>query len=206
MELQNIVTRLFKYLLEGLAVAAATVLMTRRQATYREIAIIAGSAALTFFLLDTLAPSIAFGARKGTGFGIGVQGVGIETFTDEITTTSGAPVVGTVGVAEAEEVLSTGVTSGVVVNDVIVNGGCDISSPFFKEGPDNCKCVLDCNPACPNELTCPVTCPIGKTVFQNCNIESNNSPYKIVPGQYSHQVVLPGYNECVKPYNYYANN
>lgn len=74
---------LFKYLLEGLAVALAAYYIPRRNVNLQEVMMIALSAALTFALLDGFAPSIASGARQGTGFGIGYNVVkGSEGFED----------------------------------------------------------------------------------------------------------------------------
>lgn len=68
---------LFKYLLQGLGVALAAYYIPRKNMSMREILMIAITAAATFVLLDTFAPSVGAGARQGTGFGIGyglVQG------------------------------------------------------------------------------------------------------------------------------------
>jgi hypothetical protein len=260
LEYQNFFTRLIKYILEGLAVAIAATLMSRRQAfSYNEIAIIATTAALTFFLLDTLAPSMALSARTGTGFGVGVKGLnmtgGGDASFNESGNTLGAANATNLGYGDATSdakanpnnfnygpsVLPVTTMNNVVVSptpDTVIAGadgipiggvptygtdlsgtgqvitsGCKITqgscangSPLFTQPINNCDCTLDCKPQCQPELQCPVSCPIGQRVFPDCNIASNNSPYKIVPGQYSHQVILPGYNECVKPYNFYSSN
>lgn len=285
-EYQGIFTRLIKYILEGIAVAIAASLMARSKKTlsYREIAIIAVTAALTFFLLDTLAPSISFGARAGSGFGIGANMVGMplmvggkyqkaingnsgtqiggNPFTEAsgIDATSDAkalpkyydyspgsmigypcgsamptsivsmdnqiispsttmdgiaipnpsmPITGNMvpgsqysGTSGTSGTFSTSGTSG-TSSCLIEQGACANGSPLFTQPINNCDCALDCKPQCQPELSCPVSCPLGQSVFPNCSIASNNSPYKIVPGMFSHQIVLPGYNECVKPYNYF---
>lgn len=253
-EYQGIFTRLIKYLLEGVAVAIAATLLSRRGQllSYQEIALIAVTAALTFFLLDSLAPSIGFSSRTGAGFGLGSNMVGFPGVVPGVTAATAAgiapvaaiPLVGgQVGGAQVEQfggdaaTLATGVdatsdakalpsdysygpekrvmttpqpapiptldnTKACVINP----GACAAAnngSPLFTQPINNCDCSLNCQPQCQPELSCPVNCPIGQTVFPNCNIASNNSPYKIVPGMFSHQIVLPGYNECVKPYNYY---
>lgn len=65
-----------KYLLEGLAVAVAAFYIPQRKVDLQEIAMIAVTAAAVFMVLDFFAPSVAVGARQGTGFGIGYKMVG----------------------------------------------------------------------------------------------------------------------------------
>lgn len=81
------VQALIKYLLEGLAVAAAAYLIPRKKVTITEVVLIALTAAAVFAILDQFAPLVAVGARQGTGFGIGLQQVGwgrqgLEGFND----------------------------------------------------------------------------------------------------------------------------
>lgn len=64
---------LFKYLLEGAAVAFAAFYIPRKNINIGEIAMIALAAAATFALLDVFAPTVSTGARQGSGFGIGYQ-------------------------------------------------------------------------------------------------------------------------------------
>lgn len=265
LEYQSIWTRLVKYLLEGIAVAVAATLVSRKYTySYQEIAILAATAALTFFLLDYFAPSIAFGARTGTGFGIGFNTVGgvipgaamaplvgggfdmsqtggnaaseatgVDATSDAkelpqylgygtnqnpvitegnriVSNPSPLPGFGaetaTVMPIAGNEITGSNLSgTGAVVSSgcLIKQGACANGSPLFTQPINNCDCTLDCKPQCQPELQCPVSCPVGQRVFPNCNIASNNSPFKIVPGMYSHQIILPGYNECVKPYNYY---
>lgn len=253
LEYQSIFTRLIKYLLEGIAVAIAATLMSRRARwSYQEIAIVAVTASLTFFLLDSLAPSISWGARTGSGFGIGAnmagmpmvgagqvgagcqaavnqvggdaatEATGVDATTDAKALPSsydygsaGTPVTTMGPTVEVDEngipitgnpVPGTNLSgTGAVLSSgcLIKQGACANGSPLFTQPINSCDCTLDCKPQCQPELQCPVSCPVGQRVFPNCNIASNNSPYKIVPGMFSHQVILPGYNECVKPYNYF---
>lgn len=74
------VESLVKYLLEGLAVAAAAFYIPRRKADLKEIAMIALTAAAVFAVLDQFAPAVAAGTRQGAGFGIGANMVGFEPF------------------------------------------------------------------------------------------------------------------------------
>lgn len=75
-----------KYLFEGLGVALAAYYIPQRNMNLMEVAMIALTASATFALLDQFSPSIAMGARQGSGFGIGygmVQGPGVEGFDDD---------------------------------------------------------------------------------------------------------------------------
>ena len=65
-----------KYLLEGLAVAAAAYFIPKRKTSVQEVAMIALTAAATFAVLDLFAPAVGSGARHGAGFGIGARHVG----------------------------------------------------------------------------------------------------------------------------------
>jgi hypothetical protein len=64
---------LFRYLLEGIAVAFAAFYIPRKNINIAEVSMIALAAAATFALLDVFAPTVSFGARQGSGFGIGYQ-------------------------------------------------------------------------------------------------------------------------------------
>lgn len=74
-DVADIVTRLIKYLFEGVAVAiAAYVIPGKLKIT--EIAMISLSAMATFAILDIYAPSVGSATRTGAGFGIGANLVG----------------------------------------------------------------------------------------------------------------------------------
>ena len=72
-DLQEVVKRAVKYLIEGGAVAVAAYHIPKKQMNVEEIVMIAITAAATFALLDMYAPSISQAARQGTGFGIGAN-------------------------------------------------------------------------------------------------------------------------------------
>jgi len=72
-DLQEVVKRAVKYLIEGGAVAVAAYYIPKKQMNIEEIIMIAITAAATFALLDMYAPSIGNAARQGTGFGIGAN-------------------------------------------------------------------------------------------------------------------------------------
>jgi len=70
------VQSLVKYLLEGVATAAAAFYLTQKKNNVQEILMIALVAAATFAILDQFAPAVGAGARQGSGFGIGSNLVG----------------------------------------------------------------------------------------------------------------------------------
>ena len=73
LDLQEIVKRAVKYLIEGGAVAVAAFYIPKRKMNIEEVIMIAITAAATFALLDMYAPSVGNYARQGTGFGIGAN-------------------------------------------------------------------------------------------------------------------------------------
>lgn len=75
-DLQEILKRAVKYLVEGGAVAVACALIPSKSLNVEEIIMIAVTAAAVFALLDMYAPSIGNAARQGTGFGLGANLVG----------------------------------------------------------------------------------------------------------------------------------
>ena len=70
------IKRTIKYLVEGLAVSAASYFIPKRKLNIWEIVVIALTAAATFAVLDFMAPAISGSARYGAGFGIGANLVG----------------------------------------------------------------------------------------------------------------------------------
>jgi hypothetical protein len=75
-DMGDILTRLVKYLLEGLAVAIAAFVLPGKRLNYSEVGMIALVATATFAILDIYAPSVGSSARTGVGFGIGANLVG----------------------------------------------------------------------------------------------------------------------------------
>lgn len=73
---------LFKYFLEGLAVALAAFYIPKRKMGFGEVVMIAVTAGVTFLILDMFAPAVGSGARLGAGFGIGLKQVGFEGYAD----------------------------------------------------------------------------------------------------------------------------
>lgn len=76
LDLDELVKRAVKYLVEGLMVAIAAYAIPKRSLKLDEVALIALTAAATFSILDTYVPSMAVSARSGAGFGIGANLVG----------------------------------------------------------------------------------------------------------------------------------
>ena len=69
----ELLTRAIKYILEGLAVAAAMILIPMKTPKMEEILLISVTAATVFAILDLLSPSVGLTARQGAGFGIGAS-------------------------------------------------------------------------------------------------------------------------------------
>lgn len=75
-DVTELLKRAIKYLVEGLMVAIAAFAIPKKRLNIDEVALIALTAAATFSILDTYAPSIGVSARSGAGFGIGANLVG----------------------------------------------------------------------------------------------------------------------------------
>jgi hypothetical protein len=69
----ELLTRVIKYFLEGLAVAVAMVIIPRKVPNVEEIIVVAVVAAVVFAILDLLSPSVGLTARQGAGFGLGAH-------------------------------------------------------------------------------------------------------------------------------------
>jgi len=72
-DLNELVKRAIKYLIEGLVVALAAFAIPKKQLNVEEIIIIALTAAATFSILDVFIPAMGSSARGGAGFGIGAN-------------------------------------------------------------------------------------------------------------------------------------
>lgn len=70
---KELMIRIVKYLIEGLAVGVSMWLVLRLKASWEEVLSVALVATATFSILDMFAPSISSAARQGTGFGLGMQ-------------------------------------------------------------------------------------------------------------------------------------
>jgi hypothetical protein len=72
----EIIKRLIKYLVEGLAVALAAKILPAEPLDFHVILMLGLTAAFVFSMLDLFAPSVAYSARSGAGMGIGFGLVG----------------------------------------------------------------------------------------------------------------------------------
>ncbi len=68
--------RVVKYLVEGIMVALAALVIPTQRLNMNEITLLALTAAATFSILDTFIPSMGASTRNGAGFGIGFNMVG----------------------------------------------------------------------------------------------------------------------------------
>lgn len=75
-DMNDILARAVKYLLEGLAVAVVAYMIPGKVLKMSEIGMIALTALATFAILDIYAPSVGASARTGAGFGVGAGLVG----------------------------------------------------------------------------------------------------------------------------------
>jgi hypothetical protein len=76
-DMDEVVRRAIKYVLEGMAVAVAAKLIPRQSLSLKEIAMIGMTAAAVFAILDMYAPAVSTGARTGAGLAIGYTAVGM---------------------------------------------------------------------------------------------------------------------------------
>ena len=75
-DIVEVLKRIVKYLVEGVAVAVAAFYIPERKLDLEEICMISLTAAATFAVLDMWAPSIGSAARQGAGFGVGANLIG----------------------------------------------------------------------------------------------------------------------------------
>ena len=78
-QISEVVKRIAKYLIEGLAVGLAAYIVPRvrgKELPMDVILVIALSAAAVFAILDLYSPSIGVAARNGAGLGLGFNLVG----------------------------------------------------------------------------------------------------------------------------------
>ena len=74
--MQEISTRVVKYIMEGAAVAIVSLILPTNPLKWNEALILAVVAASAFAILDALAPSIGSSIRQGAGIGMGFNLVG----------------------------------------------------------------------------------------------------------------------------------
>jgi hypothetical protein len=73
LDVNEMVKRVIKYLVEGFMVALACYAIPKRSLNLEEIMLIALTAAAVFSILDTYVPAMGVSARSGAGFGIGAN-------------------------------------------------------------------------------------------------------------------------------------
>lgn len=71
LDVQEITTRIVKYIMEGAAVGLVSVILPKNPLNWKESLILAVVAAAAFAILDALAPSIGSSIRQGAGIGMG---------------------------------------------------------------------------------------------------------------------------------------
>lgn len=67
----ELIRNLLKYVIEGLAVAAAAHYIPKMKLKVQELIMLGATAAVTLLLIDLFAPRLSDGLRLGSGFGIG---------------------------------------------------------------------------------------------------------------------------------------
>lgn len=72
----EMMTRVVKYLLEGLVVGIVAYVLPSKSLSFQEILLLSLTAASIFAVMDLLAPAIGTGARQGVGLGAGFKLVG----------------------------------------------------------------------------------------------------------------------------------
>jgi len=72
------VSRILKYLLEGLIVSTVAFAMPGKKLEVMEVVMLGIVAAAAFALLDMFSPSVGVSIRQGAGLGMGAQLVGFQ--------------------------------------------------------------------------------------------------------------------------------
>ncbi len=76
MDINDLLNRVIKYVIEGVAVAFALVFIPRKPLPMDEVITVTIAAAAVFAVLDIFSPSMGVVSRQGAGFGIGAKLVG----------------------------------------------------------------------------------------------------------------------------------
>lgn len=74
--MNELVSRIIKYLVEGLVIAIAAIFIPKKSLPLDEVMTLAVLAAAVFALLDLFVPSMGASARSGAGFSLGAGIVG----------------------------------------------------------------------------------------------------------------------------------
>lgn len=68
--------RVVKYVLQGLVIAIAAILLPKQKPDFEAVLALALVAAATFAIIDTMMPSLTMPVQFGAGFGLGVNLIG----------------------------------------------------------------------------------------------------------------------------------
>ena len=68
--------RVVKYVLQGLVIAIAAILLPKQKPDFEAVLALALVAAATFAIIDTMMPSLTMPVQLGAGIGIGAKMVG----------------------------------------------------------------------------------------------------------------------------------
>jgi ABC-type Co2+ transport system permease subunit len=72
-DMNELIKRVIKYLIEGLMVAIAAFAIPKRSLNIEEIISLALTSAATFAILDTYLPSVSVSTKQGLGLGLGLR-------------------------------------------------------------------------------------------------------------------------------------
>ena len=73
MDSRELCKRVVKYVLEGLIVAIAAIILPKNKFDFEAVIALALFAASTFAIIDTMMPSLSHPVNMGVGFGIGAN-------------------------------------------------------------------------------------------------------------------------------------
>jgi len=73
MDSRELCKRVVKYVLEGLIVAIAAIILPKNKFDFEAVIALALVAASTFAIIDTMMPSLSYPVNMGVGFGIGAN-------------------------------------------------------------------------------------------------------------------------------------
>lgn len=207
--------KLFKYVVEGLVVGLVVFLTTAGKLDLNTLAKITLVASLSFSFLDFFAPKLASSARFGSGFGVGMGQVGGNgsntsnglgsngntrlgvadnaaktTFSLESSETCGNTETSDTETSNLKPEIIQEINLTPVPNNV---GACQMKpylndvkrAEAFAEVLEESDDIMQIDPV------------ITETPAGKCP----HMPYKIIPGQWSEEALIAGYNESVTAAN-----
>lgn len=181
-----------KYVLEGLAVAFVAYYLTGKKTDLFEIAMLGLTASLTFLVLDMFAPSVALGSRQGAGFGMGYGMVGGDGDDDTVAEDFKANQEGGNPTGLPWEWFNPNKPhpAAKAKGQAVQSGGGPTGRPWEWYNPFSSRSAV-------------------KEGFESQEQHDEaakdiGKPYKLKDGQYAAEIVQPGYNEDVRPYNTYG--